>query len=230
MSLEDNYKKLVAQSYIKFQNKIDKIDSKEIKDFFSTIIDAAERSLRGLLFQSPDEFNFSKDITVKDIDFWIRKTSRAFISYSYYFYSDSPQIKNSDIKDMTQESYEMWWQVIFNNYDKVFGESINMEIVNYYAAGLKEDFEKKYSASDNIGKAMELSYKDAITIATELVKNVWHENITQKMEEEIKAHRLTYGSEKLNPEAKKILFVGIRIWQAYQQIIQPFLAKLLTEY
>ena len=230
MSIEDNYKKLVAQSYNKLQNKIDEIDNKEIKDFFSTILDAAERSLRGLLFQSPDEFNFSKDITVNDIDFWLKKTSRAFISYSYYFYSDSPQIKDNVIKDMAQESYEMWWQVIFNNYDKVFGESINMEIVNHYATGLKEDSEKKYSASGNMEKAMELSNKDAITIATELIKNVWHENITQKMEEEIKAYRLTYGSKKLNPEAKKILFVGIRIWQAYQQIIQPFLAKLLIEY
>lgn len=141
---QNNYKNLVAQSYSKFQNKIDEIDSKETKDFFSTILDASERSLRGLLFQSPDEFNFSSNITVKDIDFWLTKTCQAFISYSYYFYGDSPQVKDSGMKDMAQKSYEMWWQSIFDSYEEVFGESINMKIVNHYAAGLKEDTEQKY--------------------------------------------------------------------------------------
>lgn len=79
-------------------------------------------------------------------------------------------------------------------------------------------------------KAMELTKKDHATIAIELLENVWNENVSQKNEEEIKAYGPGYGSEKLNPEAKKILFVGARIWQAHQQIVQPFLAKLLTEY
>jgi len=226
MSLEDDYKKLVARPYLEFQNKINKIDSKEIKVFLNTVLDASEILLRDLLSQSPSEIDFSKDVTTKDINVWFLKVSQAFISYSYYFYSDSPSIKNSDTKDLVEKSYKMWWKVIFSNYKIVFGQSINMNTINYYAAGLKEDSEKKYSATNNMEMAMELNKKDAIIIATELIESMWNEKMTQGVKTEIKNYKIGHYSE-LSQQAKKVLFVGARIWQVYQQIIQPFLGRLL---
>lgn len=67
-------------------DKVDTLEEREVRDFFRVILDAAERSLRGILFMAPDEFNFSKEITKEEIDLWLRKVSLALMAYSYYFF------------------------------------------------------------------------------------------------------------------------------------------------
>lgn len=218
---EVEYKMTLAQVSNPLMDRIDKLPEKEVREYFKVILDAAERSLRGILFMAPEEFNFKKAVTKEEIDFWIRKVSLVLVAYSFYFFSggeDSP---------MVQFSYEAYWQRMLDSYNKIFGENITKDNINFYAAGLKEDTEKGYSASGNMQKAMGLTKKDHATIATELLENIWHENITAEVKSEIKAYGPDYGADRLSATARKILFLGARIWQAHQQIVQPFLPKLL---
>lgn len=221
---EFEYKVILAQVSNPLMNKIGTLNDKEVRDFFKTVLDAAERSLRGILFMAPEEFNFKKILTKEDIDFWLRKVSLAIMAYSYYFFSGG---ENSP---MVQFSYEAYWQRMFDLYNTIFGEKITKDDVNHYAAGLKEDIEKGYSASGNIQKTLELTTRDYATIGTELLENIWHEKIVPEVKSEIKSYGPNHRAEKLNPISKKILFLGTRIWQVHQQIVQPFLPKLLSDY
>jgi hypothetical protein len=221
---EAAYKTILAQVSNPLMNRIDALGDKEVRDFFKTVLDAAERSLRGILFMAPEEFNFKKIPTKEEVDFWIQKVSLAIVAYSYYFFSggeDSP---------MVQFSYEAYWQRMLDSYNTVFGERITKDDINHYAAGLKEDTEKGYSASGNMQKALELTTRDHATIGIELLENIWHEKVTSEIKSEIKSYGPSHGADKLNPIAKKVLFLGARIWQAHQQIVQPFLPKLLSDY
>lgn len=56
-------------------------------------------------------------------------------------------------------------------------------------------------------KVTELATRDYRIISSELLNKIWNENIESN--------------------ERKGLFLGTRIWQAYQQIVQPFLPKLL---
>lgn len=216
------YKMTLAQVSNPLMDRIDELPEKEVREFFKVILDAAERSLRGILFIAPEEFNFKKVVTQKEIDFWLRKVSLALVAYSYYFFSVEEQ------SPIGQASFKMYWQRMFGSYNKIFDGNITIDDINHYAAGLKEDIEKKYSASGEIHKKMELTIKDYATIATELLENIWHENITTKVKSEIKVYGPIFGVDKLSQTAKKIIFLGTRIWKAHQQIVQPFLPKLLT--
>ena len=89
------YKVILAKISNPLMDKIDAIEEREVRDFFKIILDAAERSLRGILFMAPEEFNFKKQITKEEIDFWLSKVSLALMSYSYYFYGDSPENKKN---------------------------------------------------------------------------------------------------------------------------------------
>ncbi len=199
---EKEYKIALAQVSNPLLDNIDTFEEKEIREFFKVILNAAERSLRGILFKAPEEFDFKKQLSKEDIDFWLRKVSLVLVAFSYYFFSggeDSP---------LVQSSYRMYWQRMFDSYNEIFGEKITIKEIDYYAAGLKEDTEKGYSKAGDMKKVYELTTKDYKTIGAELIQKVWKE-------------------EAVSNE-KKSLFVGARIWQAHQQIIQPFLPKLIN--
>lgn len=207
---EEEYKTALAHVSGPFMDKIDMIEEREVRSFFKTIIDAAERALRGILFVAPEEFDFKKILTKEKIDFWLRKVSLAFMSYSYYFYSDAPGIeKNQDFANLVDVSYKTYWRRMFDYYNQIFEESIEQKEIDYYASGLKEDSEKGYSKSGVMEKVEDLTKRDYRTIASELLQKIWKEDI--------------------NSNERKGVFLGARIWQAYQQIVQPFLVKLLRE-
>ncbi len=208
---EIEYKEILAKVSNPLMDKIDTIEGREVRDFFKTISDAAERSLRGILFMAPEEFNFKKQMTKEDIDFWLRKVSLALMSYSCYFYGDAPEVKkNQDFANLVDTSHGAYWQRMFDYYNQIFNENIGQKEIDHYASGLKEDVEKGYSESGDMEKVNELTTRDYKTIASELLQKIWKENI--------------------NSNERKGLFLGVRIWQAHQQIVQPFLAKLLKEY
>ena len=221
------YKAVVAQISNPLMDRVDALQDREVRDFFKTILDAAERSLRGILFMAPEEFNFKKMPRKEEVNFWLRKVSLALVAYSYYFFSAEEQ------PSLGQLSFKMYWQRMLDSYNEIFNENISFNDLNHYAAGLKEDSEKGYSKTGNLEKMMEATKQDHATIAVELLKKIWHENIDSEVLSVLrtyKLHKLGYGVEKLNPIAKKTLFLGTRIWQTHQQIVQPFLPKLLTDY
>ena len=221
-------------------------ENKEVRDFFKTILDATERSLRGILFIAPGKLDFEtqpdkmdeifweksakeksvfyKNVTKEEVDFWFRKVSLALVAYSYYFFSVEEQ------SSLGQSSFKMYWQRMFDSYNKIFSENITIDDVNHYAAGLKEDGEKGYSKSGNLEQALELMTKDYATIAIELLEKIWHEDIGQKVLSDLQKYKPGHGRESLDPKVKKVVFLGDRIWQAHRQIVQPFLPKLLTDY
>jgi len=221
---EREYKVTLSQVSNLLMDKIDAIEEREVRDFFKTILDAAERSLRGILFMAPSELEFKtqtrdkdfwekqmeeksaflKKIAKEDIDFWLRKVSLALVAYSYYFFSGGEE------SPLVQFSYKAYWQRMFDSYNQIFNEKITISDINHYGSGLKEDTEKGYSKSGNMEKVLELTTKDYKTIGAELLQKIWKEEVSSN--------------------EKKILFLGTRIWQAHQQIVQPFLAKLLREY
>ncbi|KKW29619.1 MAG: hypothetical protein A3K06_01675 [Candidatus Doudnabacteria bacterium RIFCSPHIGHO2_01_52_17] len=198
-------------------------ENKEVRDFFKTILDATERSLRGILYMAPEEFRFKKTITKEEVDSWFRKVSLALVAYSYYFFSVEEQ------SSLGQSSFRMYWQRMFDSYNKIFSENITIDDVNHYAAGLKEDGEKGYSKSGNLEQALELMTKDYATIAIELLEKIWHEDTDQKVLSNLRKYKPGHGMENLDPKVKKVVFLGDRIWQAHRQIVQPFLPKLLTD-
>lgn len=203
------YKVALAEVSNPLMDKIDKLPEREVREFFKTIVDAAERSLRGILFMAPEEFNFKKQVSKEDIDFWLRKVFLALMSYSYYFYGDAPRLeRNQALANLTNTSYKLYWQRMFNYYNQIFNENINQKEIDYYASGLKEDTERGYANSGNMEKVFELASRDYKTIASELLQKIWREDFSSN--------------------EKKGLFLGVRIWQAYQQIVQPFLVKLLN--
>jgi len=203
------YKVALAAVSNPLMDKINELPEREVREFFKTIVDAAERSLRGIVFMAPEEFNFKKQVSKEDIDFWLRKVSLAFMSYSYYFYGDAPGLeKNQALANLTNTSYKLYWQRMFNYYNQIFNEDFNQKEIDYYASGLKEDVEKGYAKSGNMEKVFELANRDYKTIASELLQKIWREDFSSN--------------------EKKGLFLGVRIWQAYQQIVQSFLVKLLN--
>ena len=198
------YKITLAKVSNPLIDKIDEIGEKEVRDFFKVILDATERSLRGILFMDPEEFNFKRELTKEEIDFWLRKVSLALVAYSYYFFLVEEK------SSFAQFSYEAYWHRMFNSYNKIFDENITIDDINHYAAGLKEDTEKGYSKSGDIEKILELTSRDYKTLGAELLHKIWKKEVSSN--------------------DKKALFLGTRIWQAHQQIVQPFLLKLLSDY
>ena len=205
---DTEYKAALAGVSNPLMDKIDELPEREVREFFKTIVDAAERSLRGILFMAPEEFNFKKQVSKEDIDFWLRKVSLALMSYSYYFYGGAPGLeRNQAVANLANTSYKLYWQRMFNYYNQIFNENLNQKEIDYYASGLKEDTEKGYAKSGNMEKVFELANRDYKTIASELLQKIWREDFSSN--------------------EKKGLFLGVRIWQAYKQIVQPFLVKLL---
>ena len=208
---EKKYRLLLGEVYHPLVDRIDAFEEREVRDFFKTILDAAERSLYGILFMAPEEFNFKKQMTKEEIDFWLRKASLALMSYSYYSYANAPEVEvNRPFLNLLDISYRVYWQRMFDCYNQIFEENVGQKDIDYYASGLKEDTDKGYSSKlADMEKAKELTIKDYKTIASELLKKIWEEDISSN--------------------ERKGLFLGVRIWQAHEQIIQPFLVKLLKE-
>ncbi len=192
------YKVALGQVSTLLINKTDTLDERAVREFFKVILDAAEISLRGILFKAPEEFNFKKLLSKEKINFWLHKVSLALVAYSYYFFSVEEQSSLG----------QTYWQKLFDFYNKIFGKKITMKEIEHYAVGLKEDTGRGYSKAGDTKKVYELMARDYKVIGEELIKEI--------LEEEL-------GSNK-----KRSLFVGGRIWQAYQQIVQPFLPKLLS--
>lgn len=208
---ELEYRKQLAEVYNPIADKVDEIKEDDIKELFKTILDASERALRVALFTAspPEELNFKKQITKDEIEFWLRKVSLALLAYSYYFYQDASEAKkDQDLARLVSKSYREYWDRIYDYYNQFFNDNIGQKEIDYYASGLKEDTEKGYAEAGDMGKVHELATRDNKTIGSELLKGIWKEDV------------------KLNEKKGQIL--GFRIWQAYQQIVQPFLGKLLN--
>jgi len=200
---ETEYKMVLARVSNPLMDRIDRLPEKEIREYFKVILDAAERSLRGILFMAPEEFNFRKTVTKEEIDFWIRKVSLALVAYSPYFFLVGEQ------PALAKFSYEAYWQRMFDSYNEIFEENITKKDIDHYAAGLKEDTEKGYSKSGNMEKVAELAARDYETLGRNLLQRIWQDDTKEN--------------------ERKSLFLGTRIWQAHQQIVQPFLSKLLSD-
>jgi hypothetical protein len=197
-------------------DKIEAIKEQGIKDFFIVVLETSEKTLRMTLFMSPTELSFKKQITVEGIVFWLRKVSLALLSYSYYYYQ----------VDLSDKSYTVYWEKMLESYNLIYSENIGQKEIDYYAAGLKEDSEKGYTESGNMEKVWELAKGDYIRIAEELIDRIWGEQLSALSRESLKTYKPGIGGDKLDPQAKKTLFLGGSIWQAYQQVVQPFLEKL----
>ena len=105
---------------------------------------------------------------------------------------------------------------MFDSYNRIFDEKVSIDDINHYAAGLKpKEDEKRYKVFElmrNKNKVLEFQrdmVRDYKAFGKELWQKIWKEDVSSN--------------------GKKILFLGARIWQAHQQIVQPFLPKLLTE-
>lgn len=204
---KNEYAELLTEVYNPLTDKIKFAKEREIRELFKTILDASERSLRGILFMSPEEFNFKKEITKEDIDFWIRKVFLVLIAYSYHFYDTIPEAKkDKNLVGLVDLVDKFVWQRIFQRYNEIFNKNIGQKEIDYYTSGLKEDGEKGYTKSGNMEKVFEMANRDYKTIGSELLQKIWKENI--------------------NSNERKGMFLGLRIWQVHQQIVQPFLVKL----
>jgi hypothetical protein len=228
---EKEYRSILLDVYNLLMQKIQALEEREVIDFFEVILDCSERCLRVILFSSPPEFEFKRAITKDKTEYWLSKVSLVLMSYSYHYYGYPPEIEsNKALVEISEMSYKEYWQRMFYSYNKIFGEKIGQKEVDYYASGLKEDDEKEYSKSGNMEKAFELTVRDHITIGSELLERIWGIGLSSVSKQTLTSYKLGSGMENVDPQAKKALFVGMSIWRAYQQIVQPFLEKLIKEY
>ncbi|MDO8886341.1 hypothetical protein [Candidatus Oleimmundimicrobium sp.] len=204
-------------------SKVEGIDNYFLRELWMTILDATERSLSGILFFSPTETSFDKDINKEDIQFWFKKVSLCFVSWIYYFYTMEQR------RDLINKGYlylqgDSCGGRILDVYESLFGVKPNTQEVIRYSLGLKEDEEKALTISGAYEMAMDSDLKDYQTIGSELLENIWHENIKDFKLKSGYGENWDFSSID-NPLAKKMFFIGARLWQAHQQIIQPFLMK-----
>jgi hypothetical protein len=228
---QKEYQSLLVDAYNPLKQKIEAIEEREVRDFFEVILECSEKCLRVILFSSPLEFDFKAQITKDEIGFWLRKVSLVLISYSYYYYGYPPEIEsNKDIVELSERSYKADWQRMLDSYNKLFAEKIGQKEVDYYVAGLREDSEKEYSKSGNMEKAFELTVRDNLTIGSELLERIWRMKLSSASKQTLTGYRPGSGMKNVDPQAKKALFLGVSIWRAYQQIVQPFLEKLMKDH
>jgi tetratricopeptide (TPR) repeat protein len=97
--------------------------------------------------------------------------------------------------------------------------AMEWESIYHYAGGLREDSQGRYSESGNADKSVQLMMRDYLTIGTELLAKVWNEHTPDQSLKE------SFSATEIDLATKKALFLGARIWQAYQQIVQPLLSE-----
>lgn len=202
-------------------NKVEGIDNYFLRELWMTVLDATERSLSGILFFSSDDMDFDKDVKEEDVLFWFKKVSLCFISWIYYSYTKE-QRKDLINKDYLYLEKDTYGGKILDVYKDSFGIFPDCKDILKYALGLKEDEESKFSATGNFDDVEKLALKDYEVIGRELIENIWTINTSGiSIHDEKNPAKIN----KSNPIAGKIAFLGLRLWQAHQQIIQPFLAK-----
>lgn len=197
--------------------KISLIREKDIRIFFEKIVDASEKVLRTFLLrtfqtslQAEVLSDYRKEINKKEFNYWVEKVSLVMIAYSYYCVI---LVKNwYELNDLCLQglSYEEWFNKVFSYYNQVFDKNVTKKDIDYYASGYKEDAEKGYSKMENEIRVRESCEKDSETIGSELLKEIWNENIEEKNKD-------------------KRLFIGGRIWESHKQLIRPYLEKLSKE-
>jgi hypothetical protein len=228
---DKEYRSLLVDVYNPLLKKIHVLEEREVRDFFEVMLKCSEKCLQMILFSSPAELEYKRKITKDETDFWLRKVSLVLMSYSYHFYGYHPEIESKkDIVQVSERSYKAYWQRMFDSYNKLFGEKIGQKEIDYYSSGLKEDGEKEYSKSGNMEKVFELTVRDHLTIGSELLERIWKIKLSPVEKQTLAGYRPGSGMENVDPQAKKALLLGASIWRAYQQIVQPFLEKLIKEY
>lgn len=198
------------------------IDDYYLRELWFTILDATERSLSMLLFFKsplPDDVNYDLELSHDDILYWFKRTSLCFISYIYHYYTPDQRVKMNNKGYLSLENNKCDGKII-DVYYKYFNERPDYQDVVKYSLGLNKDEMNGYSLKGDTETAMRLTAIDGITIGRELLHNIWHEDTEDK---NIFDNSNMFGVNINNPITKKMATIGIRIWQAYQQIIQPFL-------
>jgi len=204
---KEEYKRIIGQVYAPLLEKADSIKESEYRDFLKKIIEAAERSLRSLLFTPFREFEFKKEISENDVSFWLEKVSLVLISYSYY---SIVSVKSwYDLKNiyLNKIPHEVFFEAILKYYNRVFDKRASLEDINYYSEGYKETIEKRLvETPENLKKIVRRDYR---VIGAELLAGVWGEDIDE---------------DKWTK--KQGIFLGEWIWQTHEKIIIPFLQKI----
>ncbi len=220
----DKYIEVINEVILPIIDKTKEIDDYYLRELWFTIIDASERTLSILLFgEQPKSVTLSYNIELngQDVLFWFKTTALCFISYIYYYYTpDDRKILNS--KGYLKFENERCYGKLFDSYKILFNERPTYHNFSKYILGLKEDETKGYSIKGETEIALRLAAKDGIAIGQELLHTIWHENTEDS---NIYNNSCMYGINRNNPIANKMSVIGLRIWQAHQQIIQPFLQK-----
>ncbi len=137
-----NYGQLLNSVFYPIVDQVENKSEQEVREYFYVVLGAAERSLRVLMSVKvpKPEFDFRKQLTESDMDFWLRRVTLAVIAYSYYFYTDVPQIEYGQAPhSLSGFSYDLYWQRMYDLYNQIFNEHIEQRDINHYAAGLRED-------------------------------------------------------------------------------------------
>jgi len=203
---EAKYKAVLRQVSMPLMGKISLIKEKNIRMFFEKIVDVSEKVLRSLLFET-EIIDYKKELTKEEFDYWIKKVSLAMIACSYYCVVLVKNWYGLDNIYFKRVSYVEWFNKVFNYYNQIFNKNITKKDMDYYASGYKEDAERGYSKTEDQAKVLESCKRDYETIGSELLKEIWCEDIKK---------------ENYN----KRIIIGTRIWEAHRQLIRPYLEKL----
>lgn len=201
--------------------RVEEINDCFVRKLWMVILDASTRSLTGIMFFTPQGVDFDKEIKGEDVLYWCRSTTLCFISWIYYFYPEEYRqiLKRRDY--LYFESGTCGGRML-QVYRDLFATTPNCADIMKYALGLREDEHRGISVWLDFDAVGKLALKDYDTIGRELLENIWRFNTeavrTWDGEVSVKAY-------KSNPVGKKIVFLGSRLWQAHEQIIQPFLTK-----
>lgn len=207
------YGRVIKKFLRPFVAKLETVGNPTLREFWMTILDATERSLQGIMFHSPEGIQLNTGIGEDNIRLWFKKVPLCFIAWTYYSY---PKENRDDFQGYLYFRNDTCGGEIVDIYENLFGERPKCNDIVKYAAGLKEDDEKGISAGGEWKASMEFTLRDYEVIGRELLEEIWGIDT---------AGVTTYKDMELNKDtiAKMILFVGGRLWQAHQQIIQPTL-------
>jgi len=202
--------------------ELDTMEDLALRELWITLLDASERSLRGVLFYQPNGIYLDRRIGEEDIKFWFKKVPLCFIAWIYYGIGTKSK---ADISGYLYFKDDSCGGLILDIYESLFGKSPKCSKIQKYATGLKEDDEREISLKGDLDTVEELMFRDYDVIGRELLEEIWNIDTRGiKICEE-------FNSIKSNEDtiAKKMLFIGGRLWQAHKQIIQPLLFSENTD-
>lgn len=214
-----------------FLSKIKTFEDTWLQDFWSRTLCTSEKCLHVLFDQSSPEVSFSQNITEQELLFWFKKTSLCLISWSYYCSSEE-NLRSFVSKNYLQVGQGFCSGKIVDSYEQVFGELVDWkELAGYFSLGLQHDTEGKVVASENKEETderavSERAVKNCYTIGNQLLQKVWHEN--NKHCEIPSGYGVDWTFDSCNdPILKKSLIIGLRLWLAFEGILQPFLVLII---